>query len=72
MDPTATALFVCSNKESDAQYLRAEGVPFETLPLPRRSIALPLTLYRAIRRSKRILRRSKPVAIFSKGGAVSV
>ncbi|MEK7591301.1 MAG: UDP-N-acetylglucosamine--N-acetylmuramyl-(pentapeptide) pyrophosphoryl-undecaprenol N-acetylglucosamine transferase [Patescibacteria group bacterium] len=72
VEPLADALFVCTEKPGDQEFLSKEGVPFETLPLLGRSLALPWSFVRAVRKSKRILKRHRPDVVFSKGGSTSI
>lgn len=71
-DPKLQALFVCTQRPEDADYLKKEKLEARTLPLPRRSLTLPLTYLKARAGAKRILKEFNPDVIFSKGGAVSV
>ena len=64
--------FVCSDRSEEARYLGAEGFAFDAIPIPRRSLLLPLTLLRGYLRSNAVMKRWKPDVVFSKGGAVSV
>lgn len=72
IDPDVTVSFVVSDTPSDGAFLTMEKRAFRTLPLPRRSLALPFVFLRAFLRSGRILRTERPHVVFSKGGAVSV
>lgn len=68
LEPDIVLSFVCSDRALDALFLRAEGRPFATLPVPRG----PFAFARALRASLRILQKEKPDVVFSKGSAVSV
>lgn len=72
MDGTAEALFACSQRSEDGEYLRSEGVPYRTLPSPQRTITLPRRFFSAVRASKALMKEYEPQVIFSKGGAVSI
>lgn len=72
LEPGIAIAFVCSDKPSDAAFLRMEGRSCATLPLPRRSVTLPMTFARAFAGAMRILRAERPDVVFSKGSAVSV
>jgi UDP-N-acetylglucosamine--N-acetylmuramyl-(pentapeptide) pyrophosphoryl-undecaprenol N-acetylglucosamine transferase len=71
-DPKLQALFVCTQRPEDAEYLKKEKLEARTLPLPRRSLMLAFTYLKARAGAKHILREFSPDVIFSKGGAVSV
>ncbi len=64
--------FVCSDRPSDGAFLAMEGETYRTLPLPRRSFAMPLQLLRGFTESLRMLKSERPDVVFSKGGSVSV
>lgn len=70
--PQAETLFLCSDRAEDTEYLRKEGVAFEVVPLPRRSLSMPWRLFKNFLKSRATLRRFRPDTVFSKGGAVSV
>lgn len=72
MEPDAEALFVCTEKPGDREFLSKEKVSFETLPILRISWTLPYAFLRAVRKSKKILREHRPDVVFSKGGATSI
>lgn len=72
IDPTIQRTFVCSDRSSDGAFLAMEGYAYDTLPLPRRSLAFPLLLLQGFMKSMRLLAQQQPDVIFSKGGAVSV
>ncbi|TSC58603.1 MAG: UDP-N-acetylglucosamine--N-acetylmuramyl-(pentapeptide) pyrophosphoryl-undecaprenol N-acetylglucosamine transferase [Candidatus Peregrinibacteria bacterium Greene0416_19] len=71
MEPQAQALAVCSQKESDADMLRAAGLPYAQIPVVHLSLSLPVTFLRAMKKAQDILSGFQPDVIFSKGGAVS-
>lgn len=66
------ALFVCSDRKEDAIFLDAAGLRHTAVPLPRRTLFLPVTLVRGFLIARSIIKKQKPSAVFSKGGAVSV
>ena len=70
--PNARVSFVCSDKPSDAAFLALEKRTCDTLPLPKRSLALPFLFARGVAKAFAILRRERPDVVFSKGSAVSV
>jgi UDP-N-acetylglucosamine--N-acetylmuramyl-(pentapeptide) pyrophosphoryl-undecaprenol N-acetylglucosamine transferase len=70
--PEAEALFVCTERPEDGEYLKKETLEYRALTLPRRSIMLPFTLATSYRQAQSLLREFQPDAIFSKGGAISV
>lgn len=70
--PEAQALFVCSEKKSDASFLAHADVPYRQITTPKISFLLPFTFMGACIAIWKILKAWKPDAIFSKGGAVSV
>jgi UDP-N-acetylglucosamine--N-acetylmuramyl-(pentapeptide) pyrophosphoryl-undecaprenol N-acetylglucosamine transferase len=72
IEPGVTLSFACSDKPSDAAFLKLEGRTAHALPLPRRNAAFPLTFLRAFARSFAILGSERPDVVFSKGSAVSV
>ncbi len=72
MKPKTKTFFLCSDKPSDADYLSHEGVPFSTLPIPKKNIFFPIQYVRNLRGAKKVLQEFKPDVVFSKGGAVSV
>ncbi len=72
LHPEAQLLYLCVDQEADRAFLTKENVPFDVLPLPRRSLLLPVVFLRNFLRSRRILRAFQPDIVFSKGGAVSV
>lgn len=61
--PGIALSFVCSDRPSDAAFLRGEGVTFTTLP----SSLLP-----AFAKALRLLKTEKPDVVFGKGSIVSV
>ncbi len=71
ISPDAVAHFICSEREDDAAFLRKEDVPFDQLPLIRRSVSAPFRLWQGYRQSRAILQRFRPAVVFSKGGSVS-
>jgi UDP-N-acetylglucosamine--N-acetylmuramyl-(pentapeptide) pyrophosphoryl-undecaprenol N-acetylglucosamine transferase len=72
LEPGVTLSFACSDKPSDAAFLKLEGREAHALPLPRMNPALPFTFLRAFARSFAILGGVCPDVVFSKGSAVSV
>lgn len=72
LEPGVTLSFACSDKPSDAAFLKLEGRNSHAIPLPRRNPAFPLTFLRAFMRSFAILGSERPDVVFSKGSAVSV
>ena len=72
IQPGITLSFVCSDKPSDAAFLKFENRSAHALPLPRRNLAFPFTFLRAFMRSFAILGAERPDVVFSKGSAVSV
>jgi UDP-N-acetylglucosamine--N-acetylmuramyl-(pentapeptide) pyrophosphoryl-undecaprenol N-acetylglucosamine transferase len=72
IDPKTESLFLCSDRAEDAMYLSHEKVQFKQVPLPHRSLTMPIAFIQNYFSSKKIINEFKPDAIFSKGGAVSV
>ncbi len=72
IQPGIALSFVCSDKPSDAAFLKFENRSAHALPLPRRNLAFPFTFLRAFMRSFAILGAEHPDVVFSKGSAVSV
>ncbi len=72
LHPEAEMLYLCVDQEADRLFLQREHVMFDVLPLPRRSVSLPITFIRNFLKSRRMLRTFRPDIVFSKGGAVSV
>jgi UDP-N-acetylglucosamine--N-acetylmuramyl-(pentapeptide) pyrophosphoryl-undecaprenol N-acetylglucosamine transferase len=72
MQPKCEALFVCSERPEDSEYLRAAGIEPRTLPSPKASLALPFTLLQSYRRAQKLLDDYAPDAVLSKGGSLSV
>lgn len=72
MQPNAEALFICTDKQADSDYLTAEHVPFERITPPRLSALLPIRFVTSYRRSRDLIQSFNPDIVFSKGGAVSV
>ena len=72
LEPGVALSFACSDKPSDAAFLRLEGRAGTALPLPRNNLLLPAVFAKAFARSLRILAAEKPDVVFSKGSAVSV
>jgi UDP-N-acetylglucosamine--N-acetylmuramyl-(pentapeptide) pyrophosphoryl-undecaprenol N-acetylglucosamine transferase len=71
-DPKSAFLFLCTEKESDAEFLRHSGAPFRAIPTPRFSWKGTATLIRAWRISKKTIEEFQPDVLFCKGGAVSL
>jgi UDP-N-acetylglucosamine--N-acetylmuramyl-(pentapeptide) pyrophosphoryl-undecaprenol N-acetylglucosamine transferase len=72
LEPGITLAFACSDKPSDAAFLKLENRAGHALPLPRRNLALPFAFAQAFAASRRVLREERPDVVFSKGSAVSV
>lgn len=70
--PKAEAMFLCSDRPADMDYLRAEAVPFHALPTLRRNLRMPLTMARDYGEAKRLFREWKPDVILSKAGGITV
>src|SRR3989344_5087637 len=68
----ADCFFLCSTKKADAEFLTQEGVPFTTVPAPKKNLALPFSYVRNKRTAKKIIHSFKPDVVFSKGGSVSI
>jgi UDP-N-acetylglucosamine--N-acetylmuramyl-(pentapeptide) pyrophosphoryl-undecaprenol N-acetylglucosamine transferase len=72
LDAKAESLFVCSETEDDAAFLKKADVRFQALPLPRHPLRHPLLLLQSFRTARAIIDTFEPDAIFSKGGIVSI
>ena len=70
--PDANIHFVCAEREEEKEFLKKEGFTFSSLPSIRRSLMFPVQWLRARKAARDILDATKPVAIFSKGSAISV
>src|SRR3989344_8864651 len=72
LDASAEALFLCSDRMEDLNYLGRERVPVRAVALPKRNASMPMLLVQAYRQAALSMRLFKPDVVFSKGGAVSV
>src|SRR3989344_1102681 len=72
VDASAEALFLCSDRMEDLNYMMKERVPVRAVALPKRNVSMPMLLVRAYRQAALSIRLFKPDIVFSKGGAVSV
>ncbi len=72
IDPHTKSLFVCSQTEDDATFLKNAGVDFRPLQLPRHPLRHPVKLMRSVGDARSIIDAFKPDVIFSKGGIVSI
>ena len=72
LDPPTQVHFACSEREEEWKFLEEEDLPLTTLPLPRWSLSLPLTLLRNALAARNLLRTIRPNAVFCKGGALSI
>ena len=70
--PDAEALFVCTSRTDETDYLADEGLAYKTLDAHRLSISFPWKFLHAYRQSQQIIGSFDPALIFSKGGYVSV
>jgi UDP-N-acetylglucosamine--N-acetylmuramyl-(pentapeptide) pyrophosphoryl-undecaprenol N-acetylglucosamine transferase len=66
------SLFVCSKRESDAAFLRANGAEFVQITHARRSVSCVWQFPQGFMEGWKLLAKFKPDAVFSKGGAVSL
>ena len=66
------SLFVCSKRESDAAFLRANGAEFVQITHARRSVSCLWQFPQGFMEGWKLLAKFKPDAVFSKGGAVSL
>ena len=62
------ALFICSQRSDETEFLEAEGVSYIPMPLPRNV----WSFIGSIQKSWKIVRDFKPSIVFSKGGSLSV
>ncbi|MBI2117906.1 hypothetical protein HYT95_03325, partial [Candidatus Peregrinibacteria bacterium] len=53
--PSTSILISCSMRLEEGEYLRAEHMPFSTLPQPRRSWSFPQTFLRSYRAACHLL-----------------
>lgn len=65
-------LFVCSKRETDAAFLRKNGVDFVQITHPTRSLSAPFQFWKGLNEAKSIISDFEPDVVFSKGGAVSL
>ena len=68
----ADCLFVCSKRESDAEFLRKNAVDFVQITHPKRSWLVIEQLFTGIAEARKFLEDFEPDVVFSKGGAVSL
>lgn len=70
--PGTVVHIACGPRTDETAFLTAENLPHSTLPLPHRSVLLPMELIRSYRAAKGLIERFQPDCVFSKGGALSV
>ena len=70
--PQTTILISCGMRLEEGEYLRAEHLPFVTLPQPRRSWLFPQTFFRSYRAACHLLVSFHPALVLLRGGAISV
>ncbi|ALM10355.1 MAG TPA: hypothetical protein DDX11_00145 [Candidatus Peribacter riflensis] len=70
--PAVTIRFVVSERAEDAEFLEQSGYAVLRLPAQKISWRLPWDFWKAVRAAHALLDETKPRAIFSKGGFVSV
>lgn len=70
--PKAEAVFLCSSRAEDQEYLRTENVRCMALPAIRRDVLLPLRLWQSYRAARALLLRERPQVVLSKGGGVAL
>ena len=63
---------ICSPREDEAEFLRAEMIPFSTIKIPRRGILLPFQFVRSYKEASKIIETFQPDVVFSKGGGLSL
>lgn len=72
LSPGAEILYCCADQESDRAFLAAHGVKYASLAWPRRALSSPGGMLRNLAQSRIAFEMSKPDAVFSKGGSVSL
>lgn len=72
LEPEAQALFVCTNRPDETEFLHYNAVPHTSITIARIGVLFPIKFCQAIAQSCRIFWQFKPDVIFSKGGFVSV
>lgn len=70
--PQASAHFVCADRSDDTEFLTKNGLSFTTLDTPKFGVSVLWKLLPAIRAARKIIEKTQPNLIFSKGGYVSV
>ncbi len=70
--PDAELKMICSEEQSDAEFLKKEGIPFTAIRGRRFSPLRPDIFLGSFFRARRIIKEFSPDVVFSKGGALSV
>lgn len=70
--PDTAIHMICSPREDEAEFLRAEKIVFSTLSIPKRSLMFPFQFRRSYREASTIIQTFQPDIVFSKGGGLSL